>query len=166
MSHCEANLVRERAFRVTGRMGEVGVEQTENLLTQVSESVVLHIDEGKPGEMKMGGKRIALQDKQFRLMMLLATRTGTCVPYEDIYEHLWADTIVENNQSHFQKRKLKKAIESSCAEYGDLIKTVPKRGFMLQLEPYEVEIGSWGGEFTQMALNVGNAPGSLVNSSL
>ncbi|MFP6597164.1 MAG: hypothetical protein VCC01_06890, partial [Candidatus Hydrogenedentota bacterium] len=76
------------------------------------------------------------------------------------------ETIVESNQIHFQKRKLKKAIVSVLPEYGDLIRTVPKRGFVLELEPFEVEfLPPMRGE-AQLALNVGVVQGELVKSIL
>lgn len=176
MSRTETKAIRERAFLVTGggrnsgageeigdgRDGENGV----NLGGEWSGSAVLRIDEGRPGEIRLEGRRIELQDKQYRLIGLLARNAGNCVLYDDVYEALWQDTIVESNQMHFQKRKLKKAIVSVLPEHGDLIKTVAERGFILQLEPSEVEIPPANRAQTQLALNVVAVQGDLINSLL
>lgn len=158
MSRSEAKLIREMAFRVTQRSNPAAPKPTPR------ESVVLSIDETRPGEFRLNGKRITLQDKQYRLISLLAENAGRCVGYEQIYAALWQDTIVEQNQIHFQKRKLKKAINLTVPDYGDLIKTVPKRGFVLQLEPSEVEILRADRSEGQLVLNVGEVSEKLVSA--
>jgi DNA-binding winged helix-turn-helix (wHTH) protein len=62
------------------------------------------------------------------------------VPYETIYEELWGASIVEDNQMHFQKRKLIARIREIAPEHEDLIKTVPKQGFMLDAEPETISV--------------------------
>lgn len=113
---------------------------------------VLSIDMARPDHIQVKGKRVPLQDKQLRLVHLLAEQTGTCVSYDEIYDALWGATIVEQNQLHFQKRKLKKAISEVAPECGELIKTVPKRGFMLDLGVSDVSINDASGSDRQMAL--------------
>jgi len=76
-----------------------------------------------------------LQEKQFLLIRCLATAAGTCVPYERIYRDVWGDTIVEHNQMHFQKRRLIERIQNVEPDIAKTIKTVPKRGFMLDIAP-------------------------------
>jgi len=51
-------------------------------------------------------------------------------------------------------------------KHGDLIKTVAERGFILQLEPSEVEIPPANRAQTQLALNVVAVQGDLINSLL
>lgn len=103
---------------------------------------VLMVDDRRPGEILVDGVRIALQDKQYRMIRTLAVQPGVCVPYEDIYTAVWGEVIVENNQMHFQKRKLLAAICAKRPERADLIATVPKRGFVLQLPPELVSLQS------------------------
>ena len=163
MSKSEAKDIRERAFRITNRglekQGEgANLDDGAGSGGNGSGTAVLMLDEGRPGEIRIEGKRVELQDKQFRLMSLLARNAGNCVSYDEIYQELWPDTIVEGNQIHFQKRKLKKAIEGVAPEYSDLIRTVPKRGFILQLEPGEVNLLFKQVMATQLSLEVGEVP--------
>lgn len=99
---------------------------------------VLVIDDDRPGELLLEGKPIRLQEMQYRLIRALAARPGACVPYDEIYAQVWGDTVVENNQMHFQKRNLLKRITEVLPHHGKLITTTPKRGFTLQLAPEEV----------------------------
>jgi len=98
----------------------------------------LVVDDRRPGEIMLDGVRIRLQEKQYRLMHILAQAPGECVAYETIYEALWGDIIVEPNQMHFQKRKVLDAIKENVPQRAELIQTVPKRGFILDLRSEEV----------------------------
>ncbi|MCC6144151.1 MAG: winged helix-turn-helix domain-containing protein, partial [Candidatus Hydrogenedentes bacterium] len=101
---------------------------------------ILLIDESRPNQVVLEGVQISLQDKQYRLIALLAGHAGACVDYETIYQALWGDVVVENSQMYFQKKKLLLAITAACPHHGELISTIPKRGFMLQLPPEAVLI--------------------------
>lgn len=101
---------------------------------------VLIIDDSHPGEITLENVRVPLQDKQYRLIRALATHPGACVPYETIYTAVWGNVIVEPNQMHFQKRKLLAAIAAAGLDRPDLIRTIPKNGFLLDLSPENVLI--------------------------
>ena len=101
---------------------------------------VLIVDDGRPGEIGLDGVVIALQDKQYRLIRVLAAHPGECVPYETIYRAVWGDSIVEPNQMHFQKRRLLNAITAQFPQYENLITTKPKCGFMLNLTPEQIAL--------------------------
>jgi DNA-binding winged helix-turn-helix (wHTH) protein len=81
-----------------------------------------------------------LQDKQFQLLHLLARTPGECVGYEAIYTELWGAAVVEDNQMHFQKRKLLARIREAAPEHEELIKAIPKRGFVLDLPAQAVKV--------------------------
>jgi helicase len=101
---------------------------------------VLVVDERRPRELLLENVSVPVQEKQFQLMQVLARHAGECVPYERIYQHVWGDVAVEDNQMHFQKRKLLKAIKAVHPAHEKLVETVPKRGFMLNLRPDQVLI--------------------------
>jgi len=101
---------------------------------------VLVVDDRHPDRVLLEGAEVRLQEKQYRLIRLLAARRGECVPYEEIYEALWGAVIVENNQMHFQKRKLVESIRAVRPDRKALIRTVPKRGFVLDLEAGQVHL--------------------------
>lgn len=99
---------------------------------------ILVVDERRPGRITLNGTAIALQEKQYRLLCALARRPGECVPYDDIYQQVWGDIIVEDNQMHYQKRILVKRLAEADPAFGALIGTVPKRGFTLNLTREQV----------------------------
>lgn len=101
---------------------------------------ILVVDDRHPDRVLLEGAEVRLQEKQYRLIRLLAARPGECVAYEEIYEALWGAVIVENNQMHFQKRKLIESIRAARPDQKDLIRTIPKRGFVLNLQPADVDI--------------------------
>lgn len=100
----------------------------------------LVVDDRRPGGIVLDGVPIRLQDKQFRLIRVLASAPGECVSYDQIYQALWGDGVVEPNQMHFQKRRLLGRIQQAAPRRSDLIKTIPKRGFMLDLSSDEVAL--------------------------
>ncbi|MCL4218356.1 MAG: DEAD/DEAH box helicase [Candidatus Hydrogenedentes bacterium] len=99
---------------------------------------VLVVDDRRPGAIQVDGRNVRLQEKQYRLIQLLAAAPGECVSYDTIYETLWGDAIVEQNQIHFQKRKLLEQVRTAVPARKDIVKTIPKRGFLLNLTPDEV----------------------------
>ena len=99
---------------------------------------VLVVDDRRPGEVLVEGKTVALQEKQYRLIRLLAETPGECVSYDTIYEALWGDVVVEPNQMHFQKRRLLTRVKAAAPNREKVVTTVPKRGFVLDLQPSEV----------------------------
>jgi len=131
----EARRLQEWASRTVERQ-EAGEEDQQ----PAAAAPVLVVDDRRPGEIVLDGARIRLQEKQYQLIHVLARAPGECVPYETIYEAVWGDTIVEPNQMHFQKRKLLDAITAHMPDRAPLVTTVPKRGFVLNLEPGAVAV--------------------------
>jgi helicase len=103
-------------------------------------SVPLVIDDRNPAGVLLDGQRVPLQEKQYRLIRVLAEAPGECVPYSRIYGAVWGDAVVESNQMHFQKRKLLRRIEAAVPERAGIITTIAKRGFVLNLAPPEVAV--------------------------
>ncbi len=101
---------------------------------------LLILDDRRPGRILIAGREVVLQDKQFQLMRLLARTPSECVPYEEIYSELWGAAVVEDNQMHFQKRKLLARIRAAAPEYEEVVKAIPKRGFLLDLPSQVVKV--------------------------
>jgi len=99
---------------------------------------LLIVDDTRPGEIELDGRVLPLQDKQYRLIRILAMHPGQCVPYDILYRDMWGDIIVEDNQMHYQKRMLVKRLAAAGPAWETLITTVPKRGFTLNLTPEQV----------------------------
>ncbi len=101
--------------------------------TASSPAPVLVVDDRQPDRIELDGKVVILQEKQYCLIRILAATPGQCVPYDTIYAALWGDTVVENNQMHYQKQNLLKRIRSTVPDRANLVRTIPKRGFVLDL---------------------------------
>jgi DNA-binding winged helix-turn-helix (wHTH) protein len=108
--------------------------------TPAASPPLLVVDDRHPNEIRLDGHSIRLQEKQYRLIRTLAAAPGECVPYETIYTAVWGDTIVEPNQMHFQKRRLLDRIKEAVPSRADLVKTIPKRGFVLDLTAAQVAL--------------------------
>ena len=100
----------------------------------------LVIDDETPQQVLLDGHTIPLQEKQYRLIRILAQHPGACVPYETIYASVWGEAVVEDNQMHFQKRKLLKRVREAVPGRETLVTTIRQRGFKLNLEPEEVQL--------------------------
>lgn len=94
---------------------------------------VLIVDDLRPQQITLEGQVIALQEKQYRLIRLLAANPGQCVPYNAVYKAIWPNVTVEDQQLHLQKNKLLSAIARLCPQHAKLVTTIPKRGFVLNL---------------------------------
>ncbi len=100
--------------------------------------ILLAIDARRPGEAWVEGMILKLPEKQYRLLCLLAKNVGCCVGYEEIYRELWGDIIVEDNQMAYQKCLLLHSLSKISPEWKTRIRTVPKRGFILELLPSQI----------------------------
>lgn len=107
------------------------------------EAPALVVDDRRPNEIRLFGQAVRLQRKQYALIRLLAGCPGECVPYDAIYQALWGETVVEQNQIHYQKRTLLQRIREACPgrERG-LIETRSKCGFVLALAPEAVVLSA------------------------
>ena len=99
---------------------------------------ILVVDDRRPDQIQVDGAAVGLQEKQFRLIRMLAESPGECVAYDSIYDVLWGEAVVEPNQMHFQKRRLIERIGRAAPGRETLVRTIPKRGFMLDLLPSQV----------------------------
>jgi len=125
-----------RALQAWAR-AQCGVREAATVQTS-NPAPVLVVDDRQPDRIEIDGKTITLQDKQYCLIRLLAATPGQCVPYDTIYDTLWGDTVVENNQMHYQKQNLLKRIRAAVPDRAGMVRTVPKRGFVLELSEDEV----------------------------
>ncbi len=104
------------------------------------EDILLTLDKRRPGEVWLEGKKLRLPEKQYRLLCLLAQNAGCCVSYEEIYKELWNDIIVEDAQIAFQKCMLLRKLCEVSPHWKDRLRTIPKRGFMLDLPSHLIAL--------------------------
>lgn len=100
--------------------------------------LVLLLDYREPGHALVDLRPVTMQLMGWRLLARLAESAGTVVSYQELYDELWGETIVELNQLSFQKKAVLAAIAEAVPRRRDLIVTFPKVGFMLDLSPREV----------------------------
>ncbi|MBI1319719.1 MAG: hypothetical protein GC168_12340 [Candidatus Hydrogenedens sp.] len=66
------------------------------------------------------------------------------MPYDAIYEAVWGERVVESGQMHTQKKNLLNRLRRARPALPELVKTRPKRGFVLALPPGQVVIKRQG----------------------
>lgn len=131
-----------RALRMWARQTQAAAAPEPPETTPSLRMPALIVDDAAPGELLVDGARAPLQEKQYRMIRVLAANPGICVPYARIYQAVWGESVVEDSQIHFQKRKLIAAIAAASPSRDRLIKTVPKRGFILDISPEDVLVKS------------------------
>lgn len=121
---CFTRFVIEQEYEISGP-----VRRSPKKLTIQSEPPAVHID----------GIPIRLQLKQHQLLDLLVRNAGRLVPYETVYRELWGNRAVEGQYNiHFQKRQLLDRTTPHLKV--ELVKTVPKRGLVLDARVCDIEI--------------------------
>jgi DNA-binding winged helix-turn-helix (wHTH) protein len=93
---------------------------------------VLHFDRFSldltRGCARVGEQDLALRHKTFDVLRFLAENTGRLVTKQELYEAVWPDVIVSDDS-------IVQCIRELRSKFGDgdhkLIKTVPRRGYML-----------------------------------
>jgi Tol biopolymer transport system component/DNA-binding winged helix-turn-helix (wHTH) protein len=82
------------------------------------------------GELRKRGRRVALQDQPFQLLVLLLQRAGDVVTREELQKALWpANTFVEFDQGvNTAIKKIRQALGDS-AENARFVETLPRKGY-------------------------------------
>lgn len=119
--------------------GKSTVQATTSIpQSNIARLPLLVVDDQRPQQITLEGQVIPLQEKQYRLVRLLAEHPGECVSYGAVYKALWPNFTVEDQQLHLQKNKLLTSIAKACPQHAKLVATVPKRGFVLQLTAADI----------------------------
>jgi hypothetical protein len=94
----------------------------------------LVIDADRPDRILLDGEPVELRPAEFRLLRVLAEAPRACVEYEEIYHGIWGDeTFVEPAQIYSHRSRLAGKLADAAPDGGDLLRTIPKRGIMLDL---------------------------------
>ncbi len=107
-------------------------------------SPLLEIDQTRPDRVIFRCQEVYLRPAEHKLLVALANRPQECVPYNAIYNHIWGpDEIVEPAQIHWHRSQLVKKLRAVAGEAGDdavPIRTLPRRGYMLDIDPQQVKV--------------------------
>ena len=79
------------------------------------------------------GRPIEIGSRAFDLLTILLASRGSVVTKEEIFRHVWPSTVVEESNLRWQMVSLRKVL----GEDGDLIKTIPGRGYLFACEAGE-----------------------------
>jgi DNA-binding response OmpR family regulator len=94
----------------------------------------LIIDADRPDRVMLDGKPVELRPAEFRLLKVLAETPQACVEYDVIYRGMWGDeTFVEPAQIYSHRSRLASKLDDAVPGADDLLRTIPKRGIMLDL---------------------------------
>jgi helicase len=101
---------------------------------------VLCLDAGRPDRVLFYGQPVPLRPAEFKLLAALAAEPGRCLSYDRLYAALWGpEELVEPGQIHWHRSKLAERLRRALPEGTPFpLRTVPRRGFLLDLRPDEV----------------------------
>lgn len=103
---------------------------------------LLVIDRRRPDRVLLANRPVELRPAEFRLLYVLAQNPGCCVTYDAIYEGMWGEDerFVETGQIYSHRSRLAKRLERAWPGGGKLVRTIHKRGLILDLPPHQVSI--------------------------
>jgi DNA-binding winged helix-turn-helix (wHTH) protein len=124
------------------------------MATPISQHVLLRFGafelDQRSGELRKDGEIVKLTPQPFKVLMLLARRSGEVVPRDEIRQQIWcADTFVDFDQGlNFCIRQIREALGDN-AEAPEYIETLPRRGYRFLLA-VETESGAGGASLTRL----------------
>ncbi len=94
------------------------------------------------GELYRNGRRVALQEKPFRILVLLLERPGEVVTREELRQELWPGITVDFGEGlDTALKKLRYALGDS-AQNPTFIETIPRRGYRFMATVTQEDRGS------------------------
>lgn len=106
--------------------------------------VNIELSDEEPNVVYVNGQRVGLQQRNWQLLNIVVRGEGQLVSYDDIYRALFADRVVEFNQISFQKRRLLERIRNVAPDAGDIIKAIPKKGYLIDLDRCNLKVTRQG----------------------
>ncbi|MEA3400713.1 MAG: DEAD/DEAH box helicase [Armatimonadota bacterium] len=102
---------------------------------------LLIIDGERPDRVLVGDEAVELRPAEFKLLRVLARSPQRCVAYEAIYEGMWGEeSFVEPAQIYSHRSRLAKKLDEAVPKGSELLRTIPKRGLMLNVPPERVRV--------------------------
>jgi DNA-binding response OmpR family regulator len=88
-------------------------------------------------QMFENGQPVEIGSRAFDLLVVLLNSRGIVVSKDEIMNHLWPSTIVEDCNLRQQMAFLRKAL----GDYRDVIKTIPGRGYIFAADAHSEPLG-------------------------
>lgn len=92
----------------------------------------------KRGELRVDGRSVALRPKTFALLTHLARHPGRLLGRDELIEAVWRDVIVSDDSLVQCISELRAALDDRSQR---LIRTVPRRGYILDVRPIGLSTG-------------------------
>jgi DNA-binding winged helix-turn-helix (wHTH) protein/tetratricopeptide (TPR) repeat protein len=124
------------------------------MATPISKHVLLRFGafelDLRSGELRKDGEIVKLTPQPFKVLTLLARRSGEVVSRDEMRQQIWCgDTFVDFDQGlNFCIRQIREALGDD-AEAPQYIETLPRRGYRFRL-PVETESGARGAALTRL----------------
>ncbi len=136
---CGVPIAPELDRRLEPLRGAVASPRALEPQTAPTQGLVIEAD--RPDRVLLDGTPIELRPAEFRLLRVLADHPRACVDYEAIYEGMWGDeAFVEPAQIYSHRSRLAGRLAEAVPGAAELVRTIPKRGIMLDLPPEQVRV--------------------------
>ncbi|WP_314958496.1 winged helix-turn-helix domain-containing protein [Bradyrhizobium cosmicum] len=113
------------------------------------------------GELLVRGSVTALRPKSFALLVYLARRPGRLLSKDELIEAVWPDVVVSDDSLVQCISELRAAFEDSSQQ---VIKTVPRRGYLLDARCIDASLVSEGAGAREHASRSGLVPSLTMRS--
>lgn len=101
----------------------------------------LIVEDSRPDRIILDDRSVELRPAEFKLLRVLAGEPRKCIDYEAIYESMWGgETFVEPAQIYSHRSRLARKLQEAAPDGRDLLRTIPRRGLMLDLPPERVTV--------------------------
>jgi len=109
-----------------------------------SKPPLLLLDTRRPFEVVVLGVAVPLRPAEWKLLWALVQTPGQVVTYNALWHALWQEPLQEPGQIYAHASRLRAKLRQvhPLKHLADLIRTIPKRGIMLDARPNTIEIHS------------------------
>jgi DNA-binding response OmpR family regulator len=131
-----------------------GPDSAVDIKSSISDVVKFRRFSVMPGERRVlcNGLPIEIGGRAFDLLLVLLKSRGELVTKEEIVSYVWPSTVVDESNLRFQMASLRKAL----GEDRDVIKTVPRRGYVLVTEEWSDRIADRHLQLRPVHINCGH----------
>jgi DNA-binding response OmpR family regulator len=115
-----------------------------NQVSSTAETVRFRRFHVVPSERRLlcDGRPVEIGGRAFDLLLILLNSRGMLVTKDEIVNYVWPSTVVDESNLRFQMASLRKAL----GEDRDVIKTIPRRGYLFATESAQAQPFERGGQ--------------------
>src|SRR5262249_1507874 len=125
-------------FRLLLRVGRPGDTEVDETVHRILQFDRFALDLAR-GCLRLDGRELELRPKAFKVLCYLAEHAGLLVAKEELQKAVWNDIVVSDDSLVLCVRQLREAL---CDDQHRLIKTVARRGYLLEARVTESGVHS------------------------